>query len=137
MALGAWRGEVLPAFTLLIPFILVAIVTKPPTGAQSAVVMDVLGWTVVGAAVLSLVLEVAGVIAPWDGFPRGTPNAFERSAYWLPLADVLGLNGRWAVPWVHPSLAGPLGMFLVVWGGSCVDHSSHIRSSSPASSSSS
>ena len=116
VALGAMRGEVLPAVTLLVPLLLMAVATKPPTGAQAATVMDVLGWTVAAAAVLALVLEVGGVVLPWDGFPLGTPNLSERGTYWLPLADLFGLNGRWVGPWVHPSLAGPWGMFLVVWG---------------------
>ena len=116
VSLGAVRGELMPAVTLLVPFILLTIATKPPTGAQAAVVADVIAWTVIGAAVLTLLLEWRGVVPSWDGFAAGTPNLAERGAYWLPLADVFGLNGRWVGPWVHPSLAGPWGAFLVVWG---------------------
>jgi O-antigen ligase len=116
VSLGAVRGELMPAVTLLVPFILLTIAAKPPSGAQAAVVADVIGWTVIGVAVMTLLLEWMGVVPSWDGLSAGTPNLAERSAYWLPLADVFDLNGRWVGPWVHPSLAGPWGAFLVVWG---------------------
>ena len=36
--------------------------------------------------------------------------------YWIPLADLVGIDGRWAGPFDHPGRSGQAGAIVLVWG---------------------
>ena len=126
------RGEPAGINALLAPILLLMLFIKPPTGRSALRAADAFAWAVVAAALVSLGLEVVHLIPSWYevgvdweairladyraplqviALPSG-----ERAAYWVPLVDVLGLDGRWAGPFVHPNIAGPVGVFLLVYG---------------------
>lgn len=91
---------------------------KPPDAAAARRIVDGVAWLLLAAAAFALVAEVVGWADSWYGRLAMEPglSGFERDYYWLPLADVLGLEGRWAGPFVHPNHAGLLGGLLLVIG---------------------
>ncbi len=103
---------------LLLPLLIVMLWTRPPAGGSVVRAGDayVIGLTVVSVA--ALFLEVANVIPSWyqalmadgDGFA-----AVERASYWVPLAGPLGLDGRWAGPFLHPNFAGMAAAVVLLW----------------------
>jgi len=114
---AASRGES-ASIRMFIPlFLLAGLWLKPPTEDAALKVTVALGWTIAGATVLTVALEATGVLASWYArYDLGELAASDRAFYWLPLVDVLGLDARWAGPFVHPNLAGPLGAVLLVFG---------------------
>jgi hypothetical protein len=103
-------------------FTLVALIamlwTKPPSGTDVWAALNGLAWLLVGVVVLSVALEAVGVMPSWYAVLGAPPTlpVFDRGEYWLPFADLLGLEGRWAGPFAHPNQAAPLGGFLVILG---------------------
>ncbi len=93
------------------------VILKPPSASEAAWVADLLGWTIAVAIVLLLAAEATGLVPSWYDLYRATElMAAERVQYWVPLADVLGLDARWAGPFVHPGRTGEVGALLLVWG---------------------
>ena len=95
---------------------------------------DVFAWAVVGFSAFTLALESAGVIPYWNLGDPAAMIANERAAYFLPLADVFGIEGRWSGPFAHPNLAGPAGGFLLILGAT--RRGLNVSPSSPRASSS-
>jgi O-antigen ligase len=113
---GVLRGDAPAVNAVMVPVALLLVLGKPPTGAAALRAGDALGLAVVLGAVLALVLEVTGVVPSWyRDAPVGMAD-YDRATYWLPLADLLGLDGRWAGPFDNPNLAGPAGALLLVYG---------------------
>lgn len=113
----ASRGE-RASITMFVPLLLlVGLWLRPPTEDAAVRATVTLGWAIVGAAVLTVALEAIGVLPSWYARQGLLDLAVaDRDFYWLPLTDVLGLDARWAGPFVHPNLAGPLGAALLVFG---------------------
>ena len=130
--LGNVRGESAGINSLMAPVLLLMLLAKPPTGTRAVRAADAFAWALVVAALVSLVLEVAHVIpswyevgVDWDALRLADYRAplqaialesGEKANYWVPLASLLGLDGRWAGAFVHPNIAGPVGVFLLVFG---------------------
>ena len=106
-ALGSSDG--VTANSLTIPFLLAMLWLKPPAPGDGAAIIDVTAWVFIGVAAVALVAEVLGVSSSWYGPTQGGRDlaAFDRSYYWVPLADLLGLDGRWAGPSRIPTTRGP------------------------------
>lgn len=106
------HGDVFTPMVVLLPASVFLVATKRPDRKSLDFAADAFAWSVV---VLSLVFLVVQALGPAPGAPTGI-SAFERANYWLPLADVFRLPGRWYGPFGHPNIASPLGVFLVVYG---------------------
>jgi hypothetical protein len=108
------RGGTISSATFMVPIVLVLVMVKRPTLAATRTAVDAFAWALVAAALLGLVLEMTGVMPSW--YPNAEWAQGDRQVYWIPLDGLLGLDGRWAGPFGHPSLTGPVGGFLVVYG---------------------
>lgn len=118
IGLSVSRGDGVSALALLVPLAAALPALKRPDPAAVWLGVDIFCWTLLGVSAVALAAEVLGLIPSWY---HGSPDpaayiAGERLAYWIPLADPLGLDARWAGPFGHPSLAGPVGAFLLVYG---------------------
>lgn len=118
IGLSVSKGDGVSALALLVPVAVALPALKRPDPAAVWFGVDLFCWMLLSVSAVALVAEVVGLIPSWY---YGAPDpaayiATERSEYWIPLADLLGLDGRWAGPFGHPSLAGPVGAFLVVYG---------------------
>ena len=114
---AASRGESASIRLFILLFLLAALWLKPPTEDAAVRATVALGWTIVGATVLAVVLQATGVVPSWyERYDLQELAEGDRTFYWLPLAEVLGIDARWAGPFVHPNLAGPLGAALLVFG---------------------
>jgi len=113
------------AFTygfLLFPLILAAITLKPPSASETYRSIVWAAWLLASVFVLVLALEVVGVI---PGVDVGDPLLeFEQSNYWLPLAGLLGIEGRWAGPLGHNAMTGNAAAMVLIIG---VAHKSRGR----------
>jgi len=112
-------GQTLAA--VLVPLSVVLIWLKRPRQSDVWIAFDAFAWTVVAGAGIVLLLEAVGAIPSW--YPRlaGVSTAFDglaqydRDTHWLPLGELLGLEGRWGGFLNDPNLIGPLGGLLVVY----------------------
>lgn len=112
-AAGTWVNPV----WLTVPLLLVLVWRKPPSPVEAASVLTGMAIVVLGAVAVSLVLEVTGVAQSWYAVTESEVlREGDRATYWLPLAEPLGLEGRWAGPFPHPNMAGPVGGLLIVVG---------------------
>lgn len=102
---------------MLVGTLLGLAILKPPSRRAAACAMDLLVGAVVVVAVIALVLEVSGVRSSWyAALDLGDLLTAERDLYWIPLADLLGIDGRWAGPFDHPGRSGQAGAIVLVWG---------------------
>jgi hypothetical protein len=118
MILDLTRDPVVPSrMTLALGLSLALVLAKPP-GPEAALRSTIaFAWALSAVVVVSIALESLGLAVAWsqtaDDFGRG---AFERASYWLPISDLVGIDGRWAGPFGHPNRAGPVGALLLVIG---------------------
>lgn len=115
MALSIVRSPVPQPSALLTGLLVVLVWAKPPSAMSASRSLDLLAWSLVAAAALTVAAEGLGLVDSWYA-KLGSWDllAFERASYWLPLADIVGIDGRWAGPFIHPNRAGPLGGLLLV-----------------------
>ena len=110
MALSIVRSPIPLPSALLTGLLVVLVWAKPPSTRSAGRALDVLAWSLVLAAILTVAAEAFGLVDSWYAqLDLWDLLAFERSSYWLPLADVVGIDGRWAGPFIHPNRAGPVG----------------------------
>jgi len=115
--LTATRREQVSVMYFAPLFLLAGLWLRPPTEYGALRTADALGWALIASTVVTVALEATGVVPSWyERSDLGGLAESDRSFYWLPLREVLGLDGRWAGPFVHPNLAGPLGAALLVFG---------------------
>lgn len=103
------------AFTygaLLFVPILAMINLKPPTASEGVSVLLGLAWAVTVVLVGTRVAESLGLIDVKDQ-PLGIIE-FDESYYWLPLNDLVGIDGRWPGPFGHNGYTAMMGAFLIV-----------------------
>ena len=111
-------GKPLSPVVVTVVALVLLIWMKPPDRATGQRIVDAMAVILIAAVGVTLILESAGVALSWyrlypmfDGIIEG-----DNATYWLPLASMLGLDGRWAGPFPHPNMAGPVGGFLIVVG---------------------
>lgn len=92
--------------------ILFMIWLKPPTLAESKIVILVFAWTVAIVMVLTRVLEMLGILT----LPAQAQFVieFDEERYFLPLNDLLGIDGRWTGPFGHNGDTAMMGALLIV-----------------------
>jgi O-antigen ligase len=106
------HGDVITPLVVLMPIAVFLIAAKRPDRVSLDLAADAFAWSVVILCLGFLLIQAVG---PAPG-PATAITVFERDTYWLPLADVFRLPGRWYGPFGHPNIASPLGVFLVVYG---------------------
>ena len=112
MAIGRFHGDSFNYGAWLYVPILLMLLFKTPSASQAWLGLTVLGWGVTIILVLTRVLEMLGIIEIF-GTPEGM-NDFEARSYWLPLADLFGLDGRWPGPYRNAVDTAMMGALLVV-----------------------
>lgn len=116
VVLNVMRNEDLRIPALMLPIMIALVAYRTPVGTDATRVSDVFAWAVIVFSAVTLVLESVGVVPHWTITDSASMIVNERASYFLPLADLVGIQGRWSGPFVHPNLAGPVGGFLLVFG---------------------
>ncbi len=100
-------------YTALLYFPILAMIwLKPPELREAWTAILAFAWTVAGVLVLTRVLEMLGVIA-LKTQSQGVIT-FDEERYFLPLNDMLGIDGRWPGPFGHNADAAMMGALLIV-----------------------
>ena len=96
---------------LYVPLILM-ILLKPPSFIETRVAILAFAWTTSIVLVLTRALEMVRVLAV-----RSQPDGiikFDEERYFLPLNDLLGIDGRWPGPFGHNGDTAMMGALLMV-----------------------
>lgn len=111
-------GNPLSPVAITVVALLLLIWVKPPDRASGQRIVDAMAVILIAAVGIALILESVGVTLSWYRLYPMFDEIIEgdNATYWLPLASVFGLDGRWAGPFPHPNMAGPVGGFLIVVG---------------------
>lgn len=96
---------------LFIPVVLM-VVYKPPSLAEGASALISLAWAITLVLVATRALEMTGLLAVKDQ-PAGIIS-FDEEYYWLPLNELLGIDGRWPGPFGHNGYTAMMGAFIIV-----------------------
>jgi len=106
------QGDDFNYTALLYVPVLAMIWLKPPELREAWTAILAFAWTVAGVLVLTRVLEMLGVIAIKTQ-SQGVIN-FDEERYFLPLNDLLGIDGRWPGPFGHNGDTAMMGALLIV-----------------------
>lgn len=115
---GAMKGATLVGATIVVPVALLLLLLRRPDDAAIWRAADIFAWAFAGACVLVLALEVAGLVPSWYVLyevDQMDLASYDRSYYWLPFTDALGLDGRWGGPLRHPNPSGGVAALLLVY----------------------
>lgn len=96
---------------LYVPAVL-ALWLKTPPKQDLLSALTFLGWLITGILVGTRAAEMIGLV-PMVDVGRDL-LAFETSNYWLPLAGILGPEGRWPGPMGHNAMTGNAAAMLVI-----------------------
>jgi O-antigen ligase len=114
LGLAIGDGNVIGISTFAIPGLVLLVLVKALSAGATSRAMDWFAWALLVGSAVSLVLEVIGAAPDW--YRDAARVAGDRGEYWLPLADLVGIRGRWAGPFTAPNLAGLVGAFVLVYG---------------------
>jgi hypothetical protein len=92
--------------------ILVMLALKPPTEKEGASVLILAAWAISLVLTATRLLQVLGVI-PVKSQPANVIE-FDEENYWLPLNDLLGIDGRWPGPFGHNGYTAMMAAFIIV-----------------------
>lgn len=102
------------ALWLFLP-VVALLLMKPPTWRAARQTLHVLAWCIVGVAAVTFFLERVGALPP--SFPEDAEVlAWQQSRYWLPLQDLLGVEGRWPGPFGANQKTAFLAVVVIVIG---------------------
>jgi len=118
------HGDAFNYTALLYLPILVMIWVKPPSVGEAWVAILAFAWATTSILVLTRVLEMIGVLAVKTQ-PAGV-IAFDEEHYFLPINDLLGIDGRWPGPFGHNGDTAMMGAFLIVIALSYWTRSSYV-----------
>ena len=92
--------------------ILLMIWLKPPTLREAKIAILVFAWTVAVVFVMTRVLEMLGILT----LPSQLQSVidFDEAQYFLPLNELLGIDGRWTGPFGHNGDTAMMGALLIV-----------------------
>ena len=112
--LGLYRlhGDSFNYTALLFVPILAMVALKPPRAFEAWTAVLAFAWTTSAVLVLTRALEMLHVI-DIKSQPQGIIT-FDVERYWLPLNDLLGIDGRWPGPFGHNGDTAMLGALLIV-----------------------
>ncbi len=100
-------------YTSLLYFPILAMIwLKLPELREAWTAILAFAWTVAGVLVLTRVLEMLGLIA-LKTQSQGVIT-FDEERYFLPLNDMLGIDGRWPGPFGHNGDTAMMGALLIV-----------------------
>ena len=85
---------------------------KPPDRTESRQAILAFAWTTAMVLILTRVLEMSGVLAIRS--QASGVVAFDEALYFLPLNDLLGIDGRWPGPFGHNGDTAMMAALLVV-----------------------
>lgn len=110
-------GEPFNPLWVTVPLLLAMTWWKPPSAPEARSTITAVAVVFSVAVVVAVACEAAGWSRSWyDLLSREAQQEGDASNYWLPLAGLIGLDARWAGPFIHPNHAGPIGGLLVVVG---------------------
>jgi O-antigen ligase len=118
------HGDAFNYTALLYVPILVMIWMKPPSVREAWVAILAFAWATTSILVLTRVLEMIGVLAIKTQ-SEGV-IAFDEERYFLPINDLLGIDGRWPGPFGHNGDTAMMGAFLIVIALSYWTRSSYV-----------
>ena len=106
------HGDAFNYFALLYVPILVMIWFKPPELREAWMAIVTFAWTVAAVLVLTRVLEMLGILEIKTQ-SQGVIN-FDEERYFLPMNDLLGIDGRWPGPFEHNGDTAMMGALLII-----------------------
>ena len=118
---GAWfihwllyryHGEAMNYTAILYVPILVLIALKPPSSFGVRLAVLTFAWTTTIVLVATRVLEMLGLVEIKPQSPGVI--TFDEERYFLPLNDLLGIDGRWPGPFGHNGDTAMMAALLVV-----------------------
>jgi len=120
-ALYRFHGDAMNYTAALYVPILLMLLLKPPSLSEAKAAVLAFAWTTSTVLVLTRVLEMLGILSI-RAQPEGIIN-FDEERYFLPLNDLMGIDGRWAGPFGHNGDTAMMGALLIViavafWGRS-------------------
>ncbi len=100
-------------YTALLYFPILAMIwLKPPTLREAWTAIISFAWIVTAVLVITRALEMIGVLAIRSQ-SQGVIT-FDEARYFLPLNDMLGIDGRWPGPFGHNGDTAMMGALLIV-----------------------
>jgi len=112
LAVYRYHGDSFNYIALLYIPVLFLLWGKPPTADEGWRSILNFAWVTAGIIVLTRALEITSVIS----VKYQTPNLirFDEEGYFLPLNDLLGIDGRWPGPFGHNGDTAMMGSLLIV-----------------------
>lgn len=92
--------------------LLIMLSIKPPGPGSALSAVQWFAWCAVVILIVTRVLEMIGVV-PVFQLDQDIID-WERENYWIPLSDLLGIDGRWPGPFGFNSKTGFIGALLVI-----------------------
>ena len=114
LLLAYWHGDNFNHTAWLVLPFLTLLWFKWPTQKDVVIALRAFGWTVAIVLITMRVLEIIGVTEVLYTSPRLI--GFEEKNYWLPLANVSGIDGRWPGPYGHNGDTGAMAALLIIVG---------------------
>lgn len=111
-ALYRFHGDAMNYTSALYIPILLMVFLKPPNFAETRVAILAFAWTTSSVLVLTRVLEMVGLLEI-QSQPEGVIT-FDEERYFLPLNDLMGIDGRWPGPFGHNGDTAMMGALLIV-----------------------
>lgn len=112
LVLYRFHGDLYTHVIWVFPLLIVLLWRHPPTLSESRLVLLSFGWSVSVAILGTRLLEMAGVLAP--KVQAAFVVRFDERNYWLPLNDLLGIEGRWPGPFSHNGYTAMMGALIIV-----------------------
>lgn len=107
-----FHGDAFNYTALLYAPILFMFWWKPPSGAETWLAINGFAWGVSVVLVITRVLEMTQTI-PIKNQLQGLID-FDQERYFLPLNDLMGIDGRWPGPFGHNADTAMMGALLIV-----------------------
>ena len=112
MLIIRYHGDQYPHVVWLFIPILIMFFLKAPSPEECWTGIMIFGWAAAVIIVLTRALEMASSIPVFRIDPAIIE--WEKERYWLPVSDLLGINGRWPGPFGYNSKTGFIGALLVL-----------------------
>lgn len=106
------HGDLFTHLAWLFVPILGMLAIRPPRASEGISALKALAWSISVVLVATFTLEKAGVLT--EKFqPAGIIN-FDEHYYWLPVNDILEIDGRWPGPFGHNGYTAMMAAFIIV-----------------------
>ena len=112
LALYRFHGDAFTYSAFGLPLVLFLLWRKPPSVREGISSLQSFAWAVVFVIIATLLLEWLGIIPA--KYQHWQIIRFDETFYWLPLNDLLGIEGRWPGPFGHNGYTAMMGAFLIL-----------------------